>query len=233
MQQLTEPNRLLRALLPDEYDRILPRLENTPMHRGQVLAGRDEPFRDVYFPLDCVVSQVNRLKNGHTVEVGTIGNEGMVGLTVFLDADFTPSETLVQVPGHAQRLGVDDFLEVAQEHATLHRLLHRYTLAFMIQIAQTASCNRTHSVNERCARWLLMTHDRVASDQFQLTQEYLAYMLGVRRAGVSEAARTLERAGLIRYKRGMITVVDRQGLEAASCECYDVVRSQFERLLGI
>jgi CRP-like cAMP-binding protein len=230
--QLTEPNRLLRAVLPDEYAWLLTRMENVTTHAGQVLAGCDEPFRHVYFPRDCVVSQVNRMKGGGTVEVGTIGNEGIVGLAVFLDADRTPSETFVQVAGDAHRMTADDFLRAAQEHPALHRLLHRYTHAFLTQIAQTASCNRAHTVYERCARWLLMTHDRVSGDQFSLTHKFLSYMLGVRRASVTEAAGVLEKAGLIRYMRGKITVVDREGLEGASCECYGVVRAQFEHLLG-
>ena len=230
--QHAERNRLLRAIPPAEYAWLLARLETVTFRNGEVLVGRDEVYSHVYFPQTCVVSQINRMNDGNTVEVGTIGNEGMVGLSVFLDAGATPSDTIVQVPGASHRVSAEIFLTGAHERPELHRLLHRYTLAFLTQVAQTASCNRAHTLEERCARWLLMTHDRVGSDTFLLTHEFLSYMLGVRRSGVSVVAATFQKAGLIHYARGKITVLDRQRLEGASCQCYRVVQTHFDRLFS-
>ena len=231
-QQLAERNRLLRVLPPEEYAWLLPQLTTVPLKTKDVLAGANEPFRHVYFIESGVVSVVNHVEGG-MVEVGTVGNEGMAGLSVFLDSGAIPSETFVQVAGEAKRASAQLFADGAGDRTALRRILHRYTQAFLTQVAQTASCNRAHLVEERCARWLLMTHDRVGgADTFALTHEFLAAMLGVRRAGVTVAAGVLQKAGLIRYSRGKITVIDRKGLEAASCECYAIVRTHFDRLLG-
>ena len=228
----TERNRLLRALPPDEYQWLEPHLKSVSLTHKQVLAGENEPFRHVYFIETGVISVVNHVAGG-TVEVGTIGNEGLAGLSVFLDVNAIPSRTFVQVPGEAKRIAADIFAAGADERPVLRRVLHRYTQAFLTQVSQTAACNRAHELQERCARWLLMTHDRVAgADSFPITHEFLSFMLGVRRAGVTVAAGTLQRAGLIRYSRGKVTVLDREGLEAASCECYGIVRKHFERLLA-
>ena len=166
------------------------------------------------------------------MEMATIGREGMVGLPIFLEADTMPSRAFGQVPGGALRITAAAFTEEIKRNGPLVRVLNRYTLALFNQVAQTTACNRVHLLEQRCARWLLQTHDRVASDQFLLTQEFLAQMLGVRRSGVSAAAGLLQKAGLIRYARGRITVLDRPGLESAACECYGVIKREFDRLLG-
>lgn len=197
-----------------------------------MIAEPDQAPAYVYFPESCVASMVNPTDEG-AVEVGTIGSEGMVGLSIFLDAEAVPSRMIWQVPGQALRIPVPEFLRLIGSLPELTRLLRRYTHAFFVQVAQTAACNRMHEIDRRCARWLLMTHDRVAgADTFVLTQEFLAFMLGVRRAGVSEAATALQKRGLISYARGKVNVIDRAGLEAASCECYEIVRSHHARALN-
>jgi len=225
-------NRLLRALPPDELGRMLPDLVHTRLESGHVLSEPNEIAGRVYFPAGCVVSVVNEMGPSEAAEVGTIGLEGMAGLAAFLDADSIPSRVLVQVPGEALSLDARRLREHAEALPGLHRLLHRYAQAFLIQVGQTASCNRLHEIDRRCARWLLMTHDRVGRDTFMLTHEFLSFMLGVRRAGVTVAAGMLQRAGLIRYTRGRVSIVDRAGLEGAACDCYGIVRDQFDRLLG-
>jgi CRP-like cAMP-binding protein len=172
------------------------------------------------------------MSNGAAVEVGTVGHEGMVGIAEFLGGEPSGSETLVQIPGVALRLPSAALREGAETLPELRRLLGRYTQAYLIQVAQGAACNRLHNVEARCAKWLLMTHDRVGSDSFPLKQEFLALMLGVRRAGVTVAAGALQESGLIRYRRGGIRVLDRAGLEEASCECYRIVRRHFDQLLA-
>lgn len=231
--QSSARNHLLRGIPREEYAWLGPILESVVLRRGEVLAEPEEPFRHVYFPDTCVASQINRLEDGGAVEVGTIGREGMVGLSVFLDAEAVPSQVLIQIPGVARRVRATTFAEGIAGRPALQRLLRRYTHAFLTQVAQTAACNRAHPLEERCARWLLMTHDRVGEDNFQLTHEFLSIMLGVRRAGVTVAAGGLQRSGLIQYRRGVITVLDREGLEAAACECYAIVRSHFARVLGL
>lgn len=166
------------------------------------------------------------------MEVRTIGNEGIVGLPVFLGANSMPDEHICQIAGDALAMRVADFRQAIEQHPSLQAVLGHYTQSYLSLVARSALCNGTHTVEERTARWLLMTHDRVGRDAFQLTQEYLAMMLNVRRAGVSVAPRTLQRAGFITYHRGEITVIDREGLESASCDCYRIVRDEFDRLLG-
>jgi CRP-like cAMP-binding protein len=229
-EQYAARNRVLHALPPDEYEWLASRLEPVELRLGAVLAEAEEPFRHVYFPETSVASVVNIMADGSIVEVGTIGREGMVGLSVFLDAGATPSRTVVQIAGAARRMDASTFAAELGERPTLQRMLHRYTHAYLTQVAQTAACNRMHNIGQRCARWLLMTHDRAGEDTFSLTQEFLSFMLGVRRAGVTEAAGALQAAGLIRYSRGRVSILDRPGLEDASCECYRIVRDHFERL---
>ncbi len=225
-------NRLL-ALLPEaEYKRLEPHLEKVALPLREVLYEADKPIEHVFFPLTGVTSIVAEMEDGRIAEVGTIGNEGMAGLPVFLGAEKTPTLAFQQVPGEALRMRVDVFRKEIENAGTLTRVLHRYTQALFTQVAQAAACNRLHSTDQRCARWLLMTHDRVGTDEFLLTHEFLGQMLGVRRATVTEVAGTLHKAGLITYSRGKITVLDRQGLEAASCKCYQVIREDFDRLLG-
>lgn len=229
---IIDNNRVLAALDPSDTAKISSQLEVAEYHSGDILFEPHEPAKFVYFPYNCVVSIVNTVSGGSTVEVGTVGNEGMAGLAVFLDSGATPSRTLVQVAGRMARLRADKFRELAEHSTRFHAFLNRYTLAFLTQVAQTATCNRVHTIEERCARWLLMTHDRVDSDSFSLTHEFLAFMLGVRRAGVTVAAGILQKAGLITYKRGNIKIVNREGLERVACDCYQIVREEFEKLLS-
>ncbi len=231
--QAGERNRLLKALPTDEYTWIRPYLETIRFDVGDVIAEANEPYRYVYFPETTVVSLVSRMSGGGVVEVGTVGCEGMVGVNVFLDADTMTSTTIAQVPGEARRMPVEIFGDGIQERPEFQRSLRRYTHAFLTQVAQTAACNGMHELEQRCARWLLMTHDRVGrTDEFILTHEFLAFMLGVRRAGVTVAMGELQDAGIIKYSRGKVRVLDRAALERASCECYGIVRAVFDRLLG-
>jgi CRP-like cAMP-binding protein len=231
-EQLAERNRLLRAFSPADYAWISTHLERVPLKQNDVLAEPNEPFQHVHFVETAVVSVVNSVSGG-TVEVGTVGNEGIAGLSAFLDAGESPSKTFVQIAGEGKRIDARIFVEGVDERRQMRRMLNRYTQAFLAQVSQTAACNRMHDIQERCARWLLMTHDRIGGvDSFTLTHEFLSFMLGVRRAGVTVAAGTLQKAGLIRYVRGRVTVLDRAGLEAASCDCYGIVKGHFDRLLG-
>ena len=225
-------NRLLSALAPEDFAAIEPQLEPVTHENGEVPAAAGEPWRHVYFPETAIASVISRMEGGGAVEVRTIGNEGMVGVPVLLDASAEAVETVTQIPGTALRLPAEALARAADARPRLRRLLHRYTHAYLTQVSQSAACNRLHSIEQRCARWLLMTHDRVDRvDRFPLTQEFLAIMLGVRRAGVTVAAGALQDSGLIRYRRGSIQVLDRAGLEAAACPCYGIVRREFDRLL--
>ncbi len=175
---------------------------------------------------------VTTMEDGSTVEVVTVGNEGIVGLPVFLGTGSMPMEVFIQIDGDAVTLPAHLFRDASSNGGALRPLLDRYTQALLSRIAQSGACNRLHPIDQRCARWLLMSHDRVPGDDFSLTQEFLSQMLGVRRASVTTAATILQRAGYIRYRRGRIRIADREGLESASCECYRVIRSEYERLIG-
>ena len=224
-------NRLLAALPKKEYQRFLPHLERVSLGVKEVVYEPNEPIQYVYFPLTCVFSMVATLHEGRSVEVATLGSEGMVGLPVFLGAKSTPLLGFSQVAGEAMRMDAVSFQKQVALNGPLTALLHRYTQTLMVQIAQGTACNRAHNILQRCARWLLMTQDRVKADSFTLTQEFLGQMLGVRRAGVNEVASELQKRGLIRYRRGIIEIVDRKGLEAISCDCYRIIREEFDRLL--
>ena len=226
-------NRLLAAVPAEELDRLRPELEEVDLAFKQELYGPDRPVRHAYFPHRGVCSVVEDLEDGAAVEVATVGHEGFVGVSLLLGGGAMAGRCFVQVPGTATRIRAAAFPEAMRACPGLHRLLLRYTQALLSQVARSAACNRAHSIEERCARWMLMTHDRVDGDEsFPLTQEFLAQMLGVRRSGVTVAAGMLQKAGLIRYSRGLVRVVDREGLQAASCPCYDAVRAEFDRLLG-
>jgi CRP-like cAMP-binding protein len=228
-------NRLLSALAalaPDDGAWLERQLEPVEFESGEVIADAGNPFTRVYFPESAVISFVNRMADGGAVEVGTVGNEGMASVSSFLDGGASTSDTFVQIPGTIRCAPSAAIVDGVDSRPAIRRLLNRYTQAYLTQVAQTAACNRLHHIEARCARWLLMTHDRVGgADQFPLTQEFLAIMLGVRRAGVTVAAGALQDAGLIRYRRGGIRVLDRAGLEAAACECYGIVRRHFDQLL--
>lgn len=224
-------NRLIGALPTEEYRRVKPYLEPVIFEQRQPLFEADEKISHVYFPETTVASLVSGLKSGRTVEVGTAGYEGMVGLPLFLADTSSSVRAFTQIPGLAFRMEADAFMELSRAPNGFHQTLMRYTLAFMTMIAQTAACNGAHLVEQRCARWLLMTHDRVDGDRMPLTHEFLAFMLGIRRAGVTTVMRALQDSGIIRYTRGQVEIVDRANLEKASCECYEVVRAHTERLL--
>jgi CRP-like cAMP-binding protein len=224
-------NRLLVALPRDEHDRLLPHLEKVSLPLRDILYEANGPIAHVFFPLYGVVSLVI-VDAGFTLEVGVIGNEGMVGTPVFLGADRSPTRAIAQIPGEALRMDAKVFQKEMKRIGPLHSLVQRYTQAMINQISQSIVCNHRHSVAKRMCRWLLMSHNRVGPDEFLLTHEFLAQMLGVRRPTVTAVAGTLQKAGLIRYHRGKITILDRKGLEAASCECYEVVAKELDRLLG-
>lgn len=225
-------NRLLSVLSRDAQIRLLPRMEKVSLAVRQVLFQANAPIAEVYFPLSGVISLVIALKSGEVVEIATVGNEGMVGTSIFLGADRSPMKGLCQVAGQALRMRSESFRQSVAEHPELAEVVRRYTHGMLNQISQTTACNHVHSVQQRMCRWLLMTHDRMGADEFHLTQEFLAQMLGVRRPSVTVAAGMLQRAGLIRYQRGHIRIVDRPGLEAGACECYKTVREDIDRLLA-
>ena len=225
-----EKNRLLEALASAEPAQIGAHLEPVCLHAHEVLAYPDEPLAHVYFPCDAVVTLLVPMEDGAAVEGATIGNEGLVGLGVFLGDAAPNEEMVVQIPGEAVRMRAADFRRAVARSGQMQTQLQRYTLALINQLGRTAGCNRLHSVDKRCARWLMMSRDRVGRDTFPLTHESLAGTLGVRRASVTEAAGTLQRAGIIDYHRGCITIRDSAGLEAAACEDYQLSREAYDRL---
>ncbi|MDQ2767563.1 MAG: Crp/Fnr family transcriptional regulator [Gemmatimonadota bacterium] len=222
-------NLLLAALSPDDLALISIQLEPVTLTLREVLYEPGAEIEYVYFPTTGCVSMIHGTTDG-SVEVGTIGLEGMVGIPVLLRATSEPTRAIVQVVGAAFRIEAAAFREVVSESEHLERILLRYALALFNQVAQSVACNRLHSLEERCARWLLITHDRVDGDVFKLTQEFLSYMLGVHRPAVTLAAGVLQSAGYIKYSRGTIRVTDRVGLEEASCSCYQATRDDYELL---
>ena len=225
-------NRLLGLLAPKDYKRLRPHLEAIPLAYRQSLYRARKPIDFVYFIETGVGSLVNTMKNGQAAEVGTIGNEGIVGLPLLLGDDRAPTSVYVQVPGVGLRMNASIFNQELARSASMRRVMLHYAHAFFNQVAQSAACNQFHSIEQRASRWLLMTHDRMQSDEFLLTQEFLAMMLGVQRTGVTAAAGSLQRDGLIRYRRGNVTMLDRRGLERRACECYGIAKKEFDRLLG-
>jgi CRP-like cAMP-binding protein len=225
-------NRLLGLLPRRDYERLRPHLRPTPLKYRQSLYRANKPIGFVYFIETGVGSLVNTMANGQASEVGTIGNEGLVGLPLVFGDDRTPTSVYIQVPGAGLRMTAKLFNKELAGSASMRMVMLHYAHAFFNQVAQSAACNQFHSLEQRCCRWLLMTHDRMQSNEFLLTQEFLAMMLGVQRTGVTAAAGALQRAGLIRYKRGIVTILDRRGLKRRSCECYGVSKKEFDRLLG-
>jgi CRP-like cAMP-binding protein len=232
-QDRGDGNVLLERLSRTEFDRIAGDLEPVSLQFKETLYERDERIKHVYFPTGSVVSIITALDAGEEpVETSTIGREGLVGLPVFLESSSAQARAICQVAGDALRMSVDRFAAAVRRSDTLRVQLLRYTNVLMAMTAQTAACNRAHDTKVRMARWLLMTQDRVGSRDFTLTQEFLGQMLGVRRPAVSIAGSSLQRDGLIKYTRGRITVVDRRGLEAVSCDCYAYIHQQFVRHFG-
>lgn len=232
MLQVPALNRLIGALPRDACARLRPALEQVDLALGEVVYEASEPMEYAYFPTDAVVSLIYTMEDGDTAEMGLIGREGVVGIALFLGGDTTTNQAVAQVAGGALRIKARTLREEFQRNGPFQLALLRYTQALLTQISQTAVCNRLHPVEKRLCRWLLMTRNRVCSDEILMTQEFISCMLGVRREGVTGAAHRLQEAGLIRYRRGHITIVDRQGLETATCECYRVVKGEFDRLLG-
>lgn len=225
-------NRLLALLPPAEYQRLAPHLQAVPLPFKKTLHRPRSPIDYVYFPGRGVVSSITVMGDGRAIEVATIGSEGMVGLTALVGDTTSPTEMLVQVEGAGVRMRAGAFAEQTRRDDPLRQVLVRYHSAYQVQVSYAVACNGLHVVQKRCCRWLLMTQDRVGSDVLPLTHELLASMLGVRRSSVTEVLHPLQGEGLIRCGRGEITVLDREGLEAASCECYRSVREEFTRLLG-
>jgi CRP-like cAMP-binding protein len=223
-------NKILAALPAKEYQRLLPDLEHVPLSLGNVLYETDDEIHHVYFPSASVVSLVKHMKKGASVEVGIIGREGMVGVSVVLGDGISSNQAIVQIADGAMQLSVVALKKELSQGGQLQPLLLRFTQSLLRQVSQTAACNRTHNIGERLARWLLTTQDRVDSNELALTQEFIAEMLGTRRSGVTEAAIILQDRGLISYVRGHITILNREGLEAFACECYEDVKNDFNRL---
>jgi CRP-like cAMP-binding protein len=226
-----QENHLLAALSPAERARIYPHLDLVPMPLGKVLYESGDNLRHVYFPTDSIVSLLYVLADGASAEISVVGNEGLIGIALFMGGETTPSRALVQSAGNAYRLIAQRLKDEFHRNGPLQLLLLRYTQALITQMAQTAVCNRHHSVDQQLCRWLLLSLDRLSSNQLVMTQELIANMLGVRREGVTEAAGKLDELGVIRYARGHITVLDRPKLEQLCCECYAVVRKETDRLL--
>jgi len=225
-------NRLLAALPADDFRRVSRYLKRIPIRLKQVLHKNGEPVRTVYFLNGGVASITTALADGTTVEAATVGDEGMLGVEAFLSVNaVAPGETLIQVPDtDAEAMSVEDFRREIQKQEALHDLVGRYTQVVIAQMMQSTACNALHHVQQRCARWLLMTHDRMHEQDFTLSHEFLAVMLGVQRPTVSVVAATLQQAGLIHYTHGRVSVTNREGLESAACECYPIIRAHFDKL---
>jgi CRP-like cAMP-binding protein len=226
-------NRLLDSLSPAERGDLAPHLELERLELKDLLLEPGKRIYSVYFPLTAVASLLNLVEDTSGIEIATVGNEGLIGLSLSWGIDtLNPREFVqCQVPGDALVMDAETFASKVSAGGELTWLVHRYTQAFVTQIGQQVACNGLHSIEERCARWMLLTHDRVGSDEFPLTQEFLAQMLGVRRPSVTVVAGILQQAGLIRFRRGRITITDRRGLEGAACDCYRVLREVFDRLV--
>jgi CRP-like cAMP-binding protein len=227
----TMMNHLLAVLPQADLQRWLPQLEPVEMPLGQVLYESGRTLSHVYFPTTAIVSLLYVMENGSSAEIAVVGNEGVVGISLFMGGESTPSRAVVQSAGRGLRLKADAIKEEFQQAGPAMHLLLRYTQALITQMAQTAVCNRHHSLDQQLCRWLLLSLDRLQGSELQMTQELIANMLGVRREGVTEAALRLQQAGLIRYSRGHVTVLDRPGLERRTCECYAVVKTEYDRLL--
>ena len=224
-------NHLLARLPKDEFNRLSPLLQPVLLTAKQVLYKVRSSMDYVYFPTNGVVSAMTIMVDGSAIEVTTIGNEGVTGLTAFIGGETSPYEVIVQVSGDGLRMKADAFKEEAKRDGPLKKILVLYNTVFAMQVSYSVACNGLHKVEQRCCRWLLMTQDRVGSNVLRLTHEFLAIMLGVRRASVTEVLQPLQKRGMIRIRRGSIELLDRPGLEETSCECYRVVNEEFRRLL--
>ncbi len=233
-QTLSQPsaNRLLAALPAEDYQRLLPNLKPVTFSLGQIIYESQVHMENVYFPTTSHISLLYTMIDGSTAEVGLVGNEGLVGIALFMGGDTTPNRAIVQGTGEAFVMKASAMQEEFQRGGAFQVSLLRYTQALITQISQTAVCNRLHTTEQRLCRWLLMTRDRTGSDELQMTHEFISHMLGIQREAVSIAAHRLQDKGAISYKRGRIRILDRQELEKSSCECYQVVKAEHDRLLG-
>lgn len=225
-------NRLLATLPKKEYQRLLPALKRTTLTFGEVLYDPGDTIRHVYFPNDSIISLLSAVAERSTLEVGMVGKEGMAGLSVFMGVNVSRTRALVQGEGSAMRMTSAAVRQEANHLGALHRLLHRYTHSLLTQISQSSACNRFHTVDSRLARWLLMTRDRLGTDEFRLTQDFMSNMLGVRREGVNKAAGALQSAKLISYSRGKLKIHNRSGLEAVACVCYAIIKDECDGYLN-
>lgn len=226
-------NRLLAALPQKVYQRLVPDLKFVDLPQKMILYHAGQNYDYAYFPNHAIVSTIAIMENGSTTEIGVIGNEGMVGLPIILNTSYTNTTAIVQVGGDGLRISATKLREELNRREELHDLLLSYVQARIIQLGQTAACNRYHNLDRRFARWLLTVRDSIQKDEFKLTQEFLSQMLGVRRPGVTETASKFQSQGIIAYKRGWIKILDHQQLEACSCECYELILSEYSRLLGV
>lgn len=225
-------NQILAALPSEDYERLAPHLAPVDLSSGQLLYHADQRIEHVYFPINSMISLVSQLSDGTQVEVGVTGFEGMVGLPVLLGVDRSPHECMTQIPDGALRARAEVIKSEFKLGGALQELLLRYTQSLMLAVSQVATCNRVHLIEERLARWLLMSHDRCPLEVLPLTHDFLAMMLGTRRAGVTQAAVLLQAEGVITYNRGRVSITDRNGLENYACECYKIVKADFDRLPG-
>ena len=227
-----EQNLLLRRLEPPDLELLSRSLQHEPMTFGRLLIEAGEPITRIYFPRTGVASVLRARQEGGVVEAATVGFEGFVGIPVLFGSDTTSSRVVVQVPGEGASVPVEALRELVEQRPAARHLFMRYAHYYTEQLAQSVACNRLHTLEERCAKWLLMSHDRTPGAHFVLTHQYLSQMLGVRRAGVTVAMGVLQQAGLVRYVRGRVTVLDRQRLEEAACDCYAITREELERVMG-
>lgn len=229
----TIKNRLIAALPSSEKERLVPHGQLVSLAQRQVLHQPGLPIDYVYFPYNSIISLVTLMEDGSTVESGITGNEGFVGTAVILGSEISYNQAIVQIGGDALKMPASQLIAEFKQGGTRQTLLLRYVLTQMIQVSQGAACNRLHTIDERFARWLLTISDRLESNELSLTQEFIATMLGIRRSGVTVAAGILQQAGLINYKRGQITILEREKLEEVSCECYEMIKTSFSQLLGV
>ena len=229
---MTQVNRLLASLPTSEYRRLTPVMKLVPLTFGEVLYEPGDTIRFVYFPQDSIVSLLSSMSARSTLEVGMVGNEGMAGLSVFMGVNSSLTRAIVQGAGSAMRMSSVAVRDESNRLSSLHRLMHRYSHSFLAQVSQSSACNRFHSVNTRLARWLMMTSDRLGADEFRLTQEFMSNMLGVRREGVNKAAGMLQSGKMIRYSRGMITILNRGLLEDSACQCYSIIKAESNEYLN-
>jgi CRP-like cAMP-binding protein len=225
-------NQFLSLLPEEEYKQLLPGLEQVRMEIGDPIHEADEPIEYVYFPINCIVSQVTTLSDGFSVEAGIIGREGCSGVEFTFYRTTSPRPTHIQLAGDSLRIKVDKFQAALEQSSALDKLMRRFTFAYFAQVTQVIACNSHHRVEERLARWLLMCHDRMDGNELRITQEFISQMLGVHRPGVSIAIVALKDAGLVSNQRGVIVIEDRAGLEKAACECYEVINSEYNKYLN-